>query len=63
MADIEKIKKLRSLSGAGFKDCNSALMNQRRYESRRNFKNQGYFKPQKKCLELLMKSYCHNREW
>ncbi len=25
MADIEKIKKLRSLSGAGFKDCNSAL--------------------------------------
>ena len=25
MADIEKIKKLRTLSGAGFKDCNSAL--------------------------------------
>ena len=25
MADIEKIKKLRSLSGAGFKDCNLAL--------------------------------------
>ena len=25
MADIEKIKKLRSLSGAGFKDCGSAL--------------------------------------
>ena len=25
MADIEKIKKLRALSGAGFKDCNSAL--------------------------------------
>ena len=25
MADIEKIKKLRSLSGAGFKDCSSAL--------------------------------------
>ena len=25
MTDIEKIKKLRSLSGAGFKDCNSAL--------------------------------------
>ena len=26
MADIEKIKKLRSLSGAGFKDCSSALI-------------------------------------
>tara|TARA_B100001057_G_scaffold366762_1_gene370117 strand:+ start:707 stop:1558 length:852 start_codon:yes stop_codon:yes gene_type:complete len=26
MADIEKIKKLRSLSGAGFKDCNAALI-------------------------------------
>ena len=26
MADIEKIKKLRSLSGAGFKDCSSALL-------------------------------------
>ena len=26
MADIEKIKKLRSLSGAGFKDCSSALV-------------------------------------
>ena len=25
MADIEKIKKLRTLSGAGFKDCNTAL--------------------------------------
>ena len=25
MADIEKIKKLRNLSGAGFKDCSSAL--------------------------------------
>ena len=25
MADIEKVKKLRSLSGAGFKDCSSAL--------------------------------------
>ena len=25
MADIEKIKKLRSLSGAGFKDCSSAI--------------------------------------
>ena len=25
MADIENIKKLRSLSGAGFKDCNLAL--------------------------------------
>ena len=25
MADIEKIKKLRTLSGAGFKDCNFAL--------------------------------------
>ena len=25
MAEIEKIKKLRSLSGAGFKDCSSAL--------------------------------------
>ena len=26
MADIEKIKKLRSLSGAGFKDCSNALI-------------------------------------
>ena len=26
MADIEKIKKLRSLSGAGFKDCSAALI-------------------------------------
>ena len=26
MADIEKIKKLRSLSGAGFKDCSTALV-------------------------------------
>ena len=26
MADIEKIKKLRSLSGAGFKDCSAALL-------------------------------------
>ena len=25
MADIEKIKKLRTLTGAGFKDCSSAL--------------------------------------
>ena len=25
MADIKKIKKLRSLSGAGFKDCSSAI--------------------------------------
>ena len=25
MADIEKVKKLRFLSGAGFKDCSSAL--------------------------------------
>ena len=25
MSDIEKVKKLRSATGAGFKDCNSAL--------------------------------------
>ena len=25
MSDIEKIKKLRQSTGAGFKDCNSAL--------------------------------------
>ena len=25
MADIEKIKKLRTLTGAGFKDCSTAL--------------------------------------
>jgi Translation elongation factor Ts len=25
MADLEKIKKLRTLSGAGFKDCSLAL--------------------------------------
>ena len=25
MSDIEKIKKLRQTTGAGFKDCNSAL--------------------------------------
>ncbi len=25
MSDIEKVKKLRQSSGAGFKDCNSAL--------------------------------------
>ena len=25
MNDIEKVKKLRSSTGAGFKDCNSAL--------------------------------------
>ena len=25
MSDIEKVKKLRQITGAGFKDCNSAL--------------------------------------
>ena len=25
MSDIEKVKKLREATGAGFKDCNSAL--------------------------------------
>ena len=25
MSDIEKVKKLREVTGAGFKDCNSAI--------------------------------------
>ena len=28
MSDIEKVKQLRKSTGAGFKDCNSALKNQ-----------------------------------
>ena len=28
MSDIEKIKKLRQSTGAGFKDCNAALKDQ-----------------------------------
>jgi len=29
MSDIEKVKKLREISGAGFKDCNLAIKESR----------------------------------
>ena len=31
MSDIEKVKKLREATGAGFKDCNLAIKDQRRF--------------------------------
>ena len=55
MSDIEKVKKLREATGAGFKDCNLAIK-----ESDGDLDKaieilrvKEYQKLQKKCLEML----------
>ena len=55
MSDIEKVKKLREATGAGFKDCNQAIK-----ESGGDLDKaieilrvKEYQKHQKKCLETL----------
>ena len=57
MSDIEKVKQLRQSTGAGFKDCNSALK-----EAEGNLDKaieilriKGISKASKKCLESLMR--------
>jgi elongation factor Ts len=57
MSDIEKVKKLREISGAGFKDCNQAIK-----ESGGNIDKaieilriKGISKASKKCQEMLKK--------
>ena len=57
MSDIEKVKKLREATGAGFKDCNLAIK-----ESDGDLDKaieilrvKEYQKLQKKCLEMLKK--------
>ena len=57
MSDIEKVKKLREATGAGFKDCNLAIK-----ESDGDLDKaieilrvNEYQKLQKKCLEMLKK--------
>ena len=57
MSDIEKIKQLRQSTGAGFKDCNSALK-----ESGGDLEKaveilrvKGIAKASKKCQEMLEK--------
>ena len=57
MADIEKIKKLRSLSGAGFKDCSSALdeSNEDIEKAIEILRVRGISKASKKCQDLQTK--------
>ena len=57
MSDIEKIKKLRQSTGAGFKDCNASLK-----ESKGDLDKaveilrvKGIVKASKKCQEALRK--------
>jgi elongation factor Ts len=57
MSDIEKVKQLRQVSGAGFKDCNLAIK-----ESAGDIDKaieilrvKGISKASKKCLETLKK--------
>ena len=57
MSDLESVKKLRSTTGAGFKDCNSALK-----EASGNLEKaieilriKGVSKASKKCPERLTK--------
>ena len=57
MSDIEKVKKLRQSTGAGFKDCNLALK-----EAKGNLEKAAEIlrvkelpKPQKKCQEKQKK--------
>ena len=57
MSDIEKVKKLRELTGAGFKDCNLAIK-----ESDGDIDKaieilrvKGISKASKKCLEMQKK--------
>ena len=58
MSDIEKVKKLRESTGAGFKDCNQAIK-----ESEGDLDKaieilrvNGISKASKKCLEMLKRA-------
>ena len=55
MSDIEKIKKLRQSTGAGFKDCSSALQesNGDLDKASEILRVKGISKASKKCLEKL----------
>ena len=57
MSDIEKVKKLRQSSGAGFKDCNSALKesNGDIDKAIEILRIKGVAKASKKCLEVQTK--------
>ena len=57
MSDIEKIKQLRESTGAGFKDCNSALKEASGDLNKavEILRVKGISKHQKKCLERLKK--------
>ena len=55
MSDIEKVKKLREVTGAGFKDCNLAIKesNGDLDKAVEILRVKGISKASKKCLEML----------
>ena len=57
MSDIENIKKLRHLTGAGFKDCNLALKETKGDldKAAEVLRIKGIAKASKKCLEMPKK--------
>ena len=57
MSNIEKIKKLRQTTGAGFKDCNSALKESEGdlQKAAEILRVKGIAKASKKCLETQKK--------
>ena len=57
MSDIEKVKKLREATGAGFKDCNLAIKesNGDLDKAIEILRVKEYQKPQKKCLGMPKK--------
>ena len=57
MSDIEKVKKLRNSTGAGFKDCNAALKesNGDLNKASEILRVKGIAKASKKCQEMQKK--------
>ena len=58
MSDIEKVKKLRESTGAGFKDCNQAIKesNGDLEKAIEILRVKVFQKHQKKCLEMLKRA-------
>ena len=59
MSDIEKVKKLREVTGAGFKDCNIAIKesNGDLDKAIEILRVKGISKASKKCLETQRKEW------
>ena len=59
MSDINKVKQLREITGAGFKDCNLAIKESNGdLDKARNFKSKRYFQSLQENVQRCKRGSC-----